>query len=405
MAGALLNPDTKGSTRRVMSYLNDQYGLSGYMLPSNRVQLCTSIAEMIMDMTHVQSMIGHCRHAADKRVIGIDGQYKPLLSVLYQTKHGMPQAEGAEEVDPVKVLLTVACEGGILLTKPTRSEGFPYQSECLQEAVGETGKDDVLFIFSDAPERLDRPQIYTTFRALECVGKDTLHVALKVETASGEKVTPFSKNLRRCLKKFAQGFDDGLPYFRAGGQPLPAMSLSDVVANMHERTANRRHTLITSDLYDTTAYGSIILFLKDVAALTKVYSAEMDRRVAGGGTIRGSLDAATTPVALGYIMNIARFASRHPNVPVLRGTTHNEAFHLEQKAFWRNVMKQTARHARLIARVVTLVKLIALVMKKTDCVCLPRQTELLRKFITELLHHGLNFDALLDSRVTYPPCA
>ena len=76
---------------------------------------------------------------------------------------------------------------------------------------------------------------------------------------------------------------------------------------------------------------------------------------------------------------------------LLSGTTHNEAYHKELKAFFRNVMKQSAAHARMIADVATIVKLIALMMQKAEVSREHRQVDLLLAFAREFSSSGFVF--------------
>eukprot|EP00973_Karenia_brevis_P062558 8697936-Karenia_brevis.AAC.1 len=58
-------------------------------------------------------------------------------------------------------------------------------------------------------------------------------------------------------------------------------------------------------------------------------------------------------------MNALVFGKKNPRVQRMRGTTRNEALHNQLKGFWRNVMHQTARNAKVICSVATLAKLCA----------------------------------------------
>jgi hypothetical protein len=191
-----------------------------------------------------------------------------------------------------------------------------------------------------------------------------MHIAMKVEMGSGEKLTKFSADLRRCLRKLNFASDDGHPYYRATGVPPRTLSLRAAIEGMSERVAKTREDRISRECYMSTAYTSINEFVKDVAALANRHPDLLTRRVDGGTTVLASLVAATTPKALGYVMNIGRFVARHPHVGIMQGTTSNEAYHMELKSYFRNVMVQTKRHARMISQVATLTKLIALSLKR-----------------------------------------
>ena len=56
---------------------------------------------------------------------------------------------------------------------------------------------------------------------------------------------------------------------------------------------------------------------------------------------------------VGYLMNARRFFARHPTVPRMKGTTRNEALHAQVKEDGRNIFKQTARRARVVADAAT----------------------------------------------------
>ena len=75
--------------------------------------------------------------------------------------------------------------------------------------------------------------------------------------------------------------------------------------------------------------------------------------------VRASLAFATSPRQVEYLLNLSRFAARHPEVDVPYGTTRNEAAHNQLKSFYRNVLHQTGRNAQMVAAVCTSAKLLA----------------------------------------------
>jgi hypothetical protein len=358
----------------------------------------------MMEHSHISAINRKARSMADKSALGIDGQYKPLLSVIGQTKHGLPKREDSSEcitdeeddqvpiVDrsEIKVLLTVSCIDGILLTKPMFSEGFDHQVECLAEAVAVDAQ-DVKIIFSDAPSTVDKRPIYHIFINLKCVCKDVLHIVLKIEQAFGEKICPLTSTLRKCLRKFKYYSDDGKRYFVAGLQPLSYVSLVNAIAAMKPVRAKTLVKRMDSVTYQQRPYPHMDDFVRDVAALTIVFHKDMARKVAKGTTVKQSLIHATSPLNLEYLANIGRFGSRNPSVQLLTGTTHNEAYHLELKSFFRNVMHQTKEHAQLICKVATLSKLIALVMSKAELSVEMRQADSIKNFIQALRANVMRF--------------
>ena len=168
------------------------------------------------------------------------------------------------------------------------------------------------------------------------------------------------------------------------------------------RMSRQRQSRTQADDFASTPYLNITEFLKDIAALTKCHEDQMQRSVGKGVTVLGSLMTATEPAELGYIMNVGRFIARNREIPVLHGTTHNEAYHLELKAFFRNVMSQSARHARMIARIATVAKLVASAMQRADLTRQHRQVVLLKMFLKEFADRGYDFDAVVVQPVVYP---
>eukprot|EP00959_Pyramimonas_sp_CCMP1952_P226741 4740827-Pyramimonas_sp.AAC.1 len=93
-------------------------------------------------------------------------------------------------------------------------------------------------------------------------------------------------------------------------------------------------------------YRNAVSFIKDTAALCKMFPREMNKTTSKRTTILASLRYATSPAQLEYLLNLSRFTARGPSVQVLYGTTRNDAFHLQLKAFFRIVFIQTEQGAR-----------------------------------------------------------
>jgi hypothetical protein len=356
---ALLLPDTKGATRRVMSRLRQQAGWKAHFLPTDD-RLVATLFEKLLEHPRVREIKESCRAKANKAVVGIDGQFSTLMSVLYQTPHGQKKDKDTENQGPdLHVFLTVQCEDSVLVVHPAPSEKVEHQIAALLEGVGAGGAGQVRGICSDSPEILDDPQTYAALAELEVIIKDVLHVAIRTEKASGEKLTNFSKLLRRCLIKFHNAFDNGRPYYKKG-QNLPERQLlSTVMEEMSARTAERRRKEIEDDDYTEAPYKTEMAFVKDVAALAKAFPQQLKRKVESRVTVLGSLTAAMRPEATGYMMNMSKFAARNPDVDLMYGTTRNEAFHKQLKSFFRNVIFQTGRHAEGVAAVATMAKLVS----------------------------------------------
>ena len=149
------------------------------------------------------------------------------------------------------------------------------------------------------------------------------------------------------------------------------------MAAMGARGVATRLAAIRQEGYASGSYSTGRQFVRDVAALCKTYPAEMTRRLPKGGTVLASLSAATTPVALEYLMNGPRFFARNPNVPHGYGTTKNKAFHRQLKSFFRNITQQSGRNAQVVAGVATLAKLVAGHMSRAQVVREIREKDLI----------------------------
>ena len=182
-------------------------------------------------------------------------------------------------------------------------------------------------------------------------------------------------------------------------EPMAADSLDDVISNMTRRTADRLRKAIEHDSYPTKSYRRATDFLKDVAALCKVFPSEMRKRTDKKTTIKGSLRYATRPVALEYLMNGSRFAARHPDIDVMAGTRRNEAYHLQLKFMFRNIMHQTSRNAEVVAGVASLIKLLAAyVQNGSDFTINHREHSLLNQIASSFMANPIKFRPLMDHR-------
>ena len=139
----------------------------------------------------------------------------------------------------------------------------------------------------------------------------------------------------------------------------------------------------------------------DAVVLARNYPQQMARKVDAQSTVLRSLVFATSPREMGYVLNVGRFVARHPNVTMLHGTRHNEAFHMELKAFFRNVMRQTREHAVIICKMVNLVKLVCSVVSTACCLTQQDRSSRLRAFMQTLQSDGLGLTRVVRQSVFY----
>lgn len=172
----------------------------------------------------------------------------------------------------------------MLLVKPYSSESAPNMISALLEAIGADGHNQPRLVCSDSPEVLC-PVVREYLPRVLCVAKDPLHVALKVESAANERVTPMSRLLRKCLRKFVVGGDDGKQYFRGQRQLVNIASLGEVIGSMPPSRKRIVLHRISGDTYSDRPYQGASYFLEDAAALCMEYPDELPRKTNSGSTV------------------------------------------------------------------------------------------------------------------------
>ena len=120
--------------------------------------------------------------------------------------------------------------------------------------------------------------------------------------------------------------------------------------------------------------------------------------------MRSSLEFATSPTEVEYLLNISRYISRNPDVKVMYGTTRNEAFHNQLKAYYRNVMLQTGRNATLVASIVTAAKLVSGTLRVGHEVTVSHaENQLLQAATSAFVSAGVTFRPKLHLRTVGNP--
>ena len=114
---AIIHPDTKAAHDRVMNFLRDRSGWAGYLFPSFR-PIYHTLLEELLGHDCIQECMRDCRRQADKSVLSVDGSYKPLLSVLYQTPFGQrADRPVAGRIQPLHVVISVRCFDSVCMPR------------------------------------------------------------------------------------------------------------------------------------------------------------------------------------------------------------------------------------------------------------------------------------------------
>ena len=355
----LLDPDIN-SARCLVRRMAEEIGPYPEMLPAPQGTVLLGLIESIVEHPVIRDGMVKCRAAASKAVLSIDAQYKTMQDVLYQIPHGQQRGQGnSVGHDEAHCIHTVRGSDTVLLTTVRATEGFHEQLLSLREAVNAPGMEPgnvsdsvgwkasgVQLIFSDAPVNLDRPELFAHFPDLVCIAMDPIHVALKVEQATGGAKNACSVDLRRCLLKFACPTEDGLACFKNGDKLDRTPTLAEVQASMTPARAQQLVDRIRSDAYTDEGYACVADFVLDVAALIVKHPSIMRRRTGKGCTVASSLKYATSNLQLQYLFNGSRYRARHPGVPVHYGTTGCEATHSKLSNFFQGTTQKSVRFAR-----------------------------------------------------------
>ncbi|CAK0845663.1 unnamed protein product [Prorocentrum cordatum] len=137
---------------------------------------------------------------------------------------------------------------------------------------------------------------------------------LQVEQASGEKRTPLSTLIRRCIAKFSNGLDDVKPHYRGQRRRTDSKSLDDAMSSLSDASVARATSAIEAAGYPERPHRNAVSFVKDIAALRNMPPRGMGKTTGKKNIVWGSLRYATSPAQLEHLLNPGRYhcaESRH----------------------------------------------------------------------------------------------
>ena len=208
MVAALIHPGTKGQGSRVVDMVKETSGLGTYLLHTSKVWK-RNLRETLIELPKIVEAVQACKAEFDMTVLGVDAAYKSLFGVLDQRKHGKRKVSSERPSKDIHAMVSVASSDGINHVDQKYPESPKHLLEVLDNVVAPQGRRVTRAITCDSPWALDQKKTYKQFTKLECVMSDLIHPALRIELATGEKLTPLSKAVRICLFKMTVGFDDG----------------------------------------------------------------------------------------------------------------------------------------------------------------------------------------------------
>ena len=125
-------------------------------------------------------------------VLSHDATFKILFSILGQKK--MSQASGEAHTAHTFIGMTGACPGFVLKA----NEGPGSFGEALQVLFTQEMMEQVRFLFSDSPHE---DMLKYSPRAVGCA-EDFLHLVLRLESCTGERRTPCTREVLALQQKF-----------------------------------------------------------------------------------------------------------------------------------------------------------------------------------------------------------
>ena len=138
------------SQLRVIERTKELCGWMGHLVPTDG-SLWLTLREDLFAHPVIKQARLHCKGAADKVVLAIDGQYSTQVNILYQVPHGSRISETVGQGRDARVLLSVMRADSIIHLHVAPDEGIEHQRIALNSAVGDHPPRDTRLLLSDSP--------------------------------------------------------------------------------------------------------------------------------------------------------------------------------------------------------------------------------------------------------------
>ena len=160
----------------------------------------------MLETTTCRDMMTRARASARTEALCFDGSMKGLMNELYQVPFGRTKSPGEDPVGSQHVIGSLLCPDGVLECRCGGAE-----RDALLGCLGTLPRRDCKVFFTDRPADYDGdPEVELLLNAA-VHAMDPMHVAIRVEGASGERPTALSRALRRALLPLGLRQSDGHP--------------------------------------------------------------------------------------------------------------------------------------------------------------------------------------------------
>ena len=229
---ALLEPGVNGAAETLRSKMD---AANNMYLP-RRNDFFLTLTEEVLTTETCKRMLSTARQAARTEVLCFDGSFEALLNVLYQTPWGQMREADKEPGGAKYTIGSLLCPTGVLDCKCAKTE-----KEALLQTLTVLPRRDCKVFFTDRPSDFDGDPDIDAALDSPVHAQDPMHMAIRVEGASGEKVTTLSVMIRRIMVPLGLRVGDGQEPFRKRMRTLPSGSLLPAAVNA--MTARRRSKL------------------------------------------------------------------------------------------------------------------------------------------------------------------
>ena len=327
------------------------------------------VIQILHDVTRfpeVNGVIAGCLdrlHDSDEfETLTIDCTVKVALTIVRPTKGdargASTTASGNVEDYQHRCVLTVKGRtGATVVVCLLRAESIPDICTALEAHLKPAYRSAVKHVAADRVGPAFFKQLKGVFPNLTCLYPDTVHWAMRYESAFARNRSPGSKSLRAILAKLNASASGGpapegghpLPY---SGGPVAPLTLEETRytniiggQRVHEYITAKAAAEYLSQLDLQKPYEGRVAFLKTLACFTVVHAKELVKTGRLRMSLRRLVMNLASPFRWAWLSNVQhhrRMTPVHRSGLVSTGTTGNEAFHKELRwAFRQNVRHLT----------------------------------------------------------------
>ena len=299
-----------------------------------------------------QKIVQTLEEEREFEALSIDGTLKLCMTVQGQapyraTKEVRNSACFGDDRALRRILTIRGRTSAVLAMEPVAGEDAPRVCEVFRSCFSVKALTQIKYVSTDTPSAKLFAELKKVCPNLLCLSLDPVHLAIVYEYGQWNKRTPGPKILRQVLNRINQ-IDNSLgsmpwgPFFRGHSPP----SLTREEERMRNSILNQslsvaRSRVIIENLDANAPLVCRITFIEVLAAISKLYSKEVSRKVTGTSKeVKQVLWSACAPDRLEWLFNGARV--RHcldarARALLPSGTSSNEALHSQVNAWTKSI--------------------------------------------------------------------